>query len=115
MPKSRAVEHRSADILLEVRSVSASGDLAPRARGPEDFRPRAEEIVESIAEIAEHFRSRLGRLLAESDDAAWRTGSIEVAFDIAAQTEGGVIIAKTTPGATFSVRLVLQAPQERQP
>jgi hypothetical protein len=114
MAKSRAVEGRSPDILLEVRPVSASGDLAPRARGPEDFRSRAGEIADSIAEIAEHFRSRLEQILDKSDDSAWRAGSIEVTFDIAAQAEGGVVIAKTTPGATFSVRVVLQAPQERQ-
>lgn len=115
MAKSHAVERRSSDILLEVRSVSASGDLAPRAKGPEDFRSRAEEIIESIAEIAGYFPSGLERILGERDDAGWRAESIEVTFDIAAQSEGGVIIAKTTPGATFSVRVVLQAPQERRP
>ena len=114
MAKSQAVAGRSPDILLEVRPSSASGDLAPHARVPEDFRSRAAEIIESIAEIADHFRSRLGQILDKSDDSAWHAGSIEVTFDIAAQAEGGVIIAKTTPGATFSVRVVLQAPQDRQ-
>lgn len=113
MAKSRAIEDRGPDILLEVRPASTSGDLGPRAMVPEEFRARAGEIAESIAEIVENFRSRLGRILDRSDDSAWHVGSIEVAFEIAVQAEAGVVIAKTTAGATFSARLVLQAPQDQ--
>jgi Trypsin-co-occurring domain 1 len=113
MAKSRAAQSHSPDILLEVRPAPVSGDLAPRAMVPEEFRSRAGEVAESIAEVVETFRSRLGRLLDKRDDSAWRVGSIEVAFDIAVQAEAGVIIAKATAGATFSARLVLKAAQEK--
>jgi hypothetical protein len=113
MAKSQAANGRSPDILLEVRPASVSGDLAPRVTVPEDFKSRAGEIAESIAEIAEHFRSKLGRILDKSDDSTWRAGSIEIEFDIAVQAEAGVVIAKATAGATFSARLVLQAPQDQ--
>jgi hypothetical protein len=81
---------------------------------PEDFRARAGEIAESLAEIIEDFRAKLARVLARRDEQAWRVGSVEIAFDIAVQAEAGVVIAKTTAGATFSARLVLQPPGEKQ-
>jgi hypothetical protein len=114
MAKSQAVEGRSPDILLEVRPALTSGDLAPRAMVPEEFRSRAGEIAESIAEVVEPFRSRLGRILDKGDDSSWRIGSIEVTFDIAVQAEAGVIIAKATAGATFSARFVMNAPQDQK-
>jgi hypothetical protein len=105
-----AADHRS-EILLEVRPATVSGDLAPRATVPEEFRSRAGEIADSMAEVVDHFRSRLGKLLDERDDASWCVESVEIAFDIAVQAEVGVVIAKTTAGATFSVRLSLHTPQ----
>lgn len=114
MPRSQTGKSRSPQVLLEVRPASASGDLAPRVAVPEDFRKRAGEIAESIAEVVEDFRSRLGSILTRSDDPAWHVGSVELAFGIVVQAEAGVVIAKTTAGATFSAKLVLQAAQDRQ-
>jgi Trypsin-co-occurring domain 1 len=72
----------------------------------------AAEIADSIAVVAENFRSRLGRTLDKSDDSAWHVGSIEVAFGVAVQAEAGVVIAKATAGATFSAKLILQSHQD---
>jgi hypothetical protein len=112
MSKSRSAARPDTEILLEVRPATTSGDLAPRAVIPEEFRSRASEIAESITEIVDHFRSRLGRVLEQRDDSSWRVGSVEIAFGIAVQAEAGVVIAKTTAGATFSARLVLNAPPD---
>jgi hypothetical protein len=112
MSKSRPAASPGTEILLEVRPATISGDLAPRAVVPEEFRSRAGEIADSIAEIVDHFRLRLKKVLDQRDDSSWRVESVEIAFDIAVQAEAGVIIAKTTAGATFSARLVLHAPPE---
>ena len=112
MSKSRSAESPRPEILLEVRPLTVSGDLAPRVMVPEEFRSRAGEIADSIAEVVDHFRSRLGKVLDQRDDSRWRVGSLEIQFDIAVQAEAGVVIAKATAGATFSARLVLLAPGE---
>ena len=114
MARPQAARSRRPELLLEVRPASASGDLAPRVMVPEEFRSRASEIADSIAEVVDHFRSRLGRALDTSDGSGWHVGSVEVAFDIAVQAEAGVVIAKATTGATFSARIVLQAAQDGQ-
>lgn len=102
---------RPAEVLLEVRPRSISGDLAPRVAVPEEFRRRAGEIADSVAEVADQFRSTLERVL-EHPAAGWRMDSIEIGFDIAVQAEAGVVIAKATSGATFSARLTLKAPPD---
>ncbi|WP_409060990.1 CU044_2847 family protein [Streptomyces sp. SYP-A7185] len=98
----------TAEILLEVQPRSVSGDLAPRFAVPEQFERRAGEIADSVAQVAEQFRSRLEQVLRPSE-AGWGVESIEVGFDISVQADVGVIIAKATSGATFSARLTLRA------
>jgi hypothetical protein len=105
---------KSVEILLEVRPRSVSGDLAPRVAVPEEFRRRAGEIADGVAEVADQFRSRLERVLTTRDDAGWGVDSIEIGFDIAVQAEAGVVIAKATTGATLSARLTLKARQNPQ-
>jgi len=81
---------------------------------PEDFKRRAAEIADSVADIADQFRSRLGRVLHPPTDAGWGIQSIEIGFDLAVQAEAGVIIAKATTSATFSARVTLQAGRDLQ-
>jgi hypothetical protein len=114
MSKSRSATNPGPEILLEVRPAAASGDLAPRPAVPEEFKSRAPEIADSLAEVVDVFRSRLAKALSQQDDSSWRAGSVEIEFDIAVQAEAGIVIAKATAGATFSARLVLQAPGGRQ-
>jgi len=102
------------EILLEVRPRSVSGDLGPGVTMPEQFRRRAAEVADSIAEIADQFRSRLERVLQKPADPGWTTDTIELRFDIAVQAEAGVVIARATTGATFSAKLTLKAPAGTQ-
>lgn len=113
MNKSRSTTSRAPEILVEVRPATTSGDLAPRFVLPEEFGSRADEIADSIVEIFNNFRSRLGKTLDQRDHSTWRVGSVEIEFGIAVQAEAGVVIAKTTAGATFSARLIVQAPQDQ--
>jgi hypothetical protein len=99
------------EILLEVRPKSTSGDLAPRVSVPEEFRKRAGEIADSVAQVATQFRARLERVLAYADDSPWAVDTIEIGFDIAVQAEAGVVIAKASTGATLSAKLTLKARQ----
>jgi hypothetical protein len=109
--RSRAVgEDDAPEILLEVQPRSTSGDLAPRVTLPEQFERRAGEIADSVAQVADQFRSRLESVLRRPSDGGWAVESIEVGFDLSVQAEAGVIIAKATSGATFSARLTLKAP-----
>jgi Trypsin-co-occurring domain 1 len=112
MNGSRSAGRVGPDILLEVRPVAISGDLGPRPVMPEEFRARAEEIADSIAEVADNFRSRLKKVLRQQDDSGLWVGSVEIEFGIAVQAEAGVVIAKATAGATFTARLVLQATED---
>ncbi len=115
MNLSKENDRRGTEILLEVHPRSVSGDLAPRAAGlPEEFRQRAGEIADSVAEVANQFRSRLEPMLRHSAEIGLGVESIEIGFDIAVQAEAGVVIAKATTGATFSARLTLKAPQDRR-
>jgi len=113
MSGSRSAAVAGPDILLEVRSVATSGDLAPRPVVPEEFRARAGEIADSIAEVADHFRSRLGKVLERRDDSGLHVESVEIEFGIVVQAEAGVVIAKATAGATFTARLLLQTTEDQ--
>lgn len=113
MNKARSTAIRGPKILLEVRPTATSGDLAPRAAAPEEFKARADEIADSISDVIDHLRVRLGKLVNPQDDSRWRVGAVEVEFGLSVQAETGVIIAKATAGATFSARLVMQASEDR--
>lgn len=113
MPRSSRTSSPAPQILLEVRPPGDSGDLGPRLAVPEDFRARAGEIAESLADIVEDFRSKFARVFARRKEDTWGVGSIEIAFQIAVQAEAGVVIARTTAGATFSAKLVLQPPEDK--
>lgn len=99
---------RAAEILLEVTPRSVSGDLAPRTTVPEDFRRRASEIADSVAGVANEFRSRLGSVLQAPAKGEWGVDSIEIKFEVAVQAETGIVIAKASTAATFSVTLTVQ-------
>lgn len=114
MSKTRSDAGHGPEILLEVRPARTSGDLAPRAVVPEEFKSRADEIADSIAEVADLFRSRLRKVLHQRDDSGLRIGTVEVQFGITVQAEAGVVITKATAGATFSAKLVLESPGDRQ-
>jgi hypothetical protein len=60
----------------------------------EQFRRRAHEIADSVAEVAEEFRSRLQKVLRRPEDPGWRADSIELDFQIAVQAEAGVVVAR---------------------
>jgi hypothetical protein len=114
MARSQDNKRCRPEVLLEVMPTSRTGDLAPRVAAPEEFTKRAGEIADTIAEVAEHFRARLARILERRDDPGWQADSIEIAFDIAVHAEAGVVIARTGADATFSAKLILKAPEEKQ-
>lgn len=102
------------EILLEVRPKSVSGDLAPRGATLEDFRMRAAEIAESVAQVTTQFRSRLEGLLAPEGEGRWEVDAIEIGFDLAVQAEAGVVIAKASTSATLSAKLTLKSRQDKK-
>jgi Trypsin-co-occurring domain 1 len=109
-----ATRQKAPSILLEVRPSSVSGDLGPGAPTLEQFSRRAREIADSVAQIAEEFRSRLQKTLGNQEDSGWHTESIELGFQIAVQAEAGVVIARAVSGATFTAKLTLKAPTDKQ-
>lgn len=112
MTKTRSTTAHSPEILLEVQQGPVSGELAPHVTVTEEFKSRAGEIADSIGEVVDQFRSRLAKALKRQDDSNWRVGSVEIQFGITVQAETGVVIAKAAAGATFSTKVVIQAPEE---
>jgi hypothetical protein len=104
--------HRDVEIMVEVHPRSVSGDLAPRVAVPEQFRQRAGEIADSVAEIADQFRSRLAGVFRQPAEPGWGVDSVEIGFDLAIQAEAGVVIAKASTSATFSAKLMLKVTQD---
>jgi hypothetical protein len=110
---TRSARHQgshSAQVLVEVRPLESSGDLAPRVAVPEDFRRRASEIADSIGEVADQFRARLEKVFKRPHEDNWGVESVEIEFGLAVKAEAGVLIAKASGGATFTARLTLKPP-----
>jgi hypothetical protein len=108
-------------ILVEVvppTAAASSGDLGPRKPAvPEEFSSRAAEIADSIGNMAQQFRAQLEKRAGPEADAAagqrhWGLGEVELGFQLAIQAEAGMIVAKATSGATFSVKLLWKAGPE---
>jgi NTP-dependent ternary system trypsin peptidase co-occuring protein len=112
MNKPRRAGQTAEGLLIEVRPDATNGDLGSHKTIPEEFRSRSAEIFASISEVVKQFRSRIEKELPEKKASSWNVESIEIEFGLTLQAEAGVVIAKTTAGATFSARLVLHAPEK---
>jgi Trypsin-co-occurring domain 1 len=104
------------EILVEVQAVP-SGNLGPRAAMLEQFEKRATEIADSVAEVAEKFRTRLEQHIQlqpaekagdQLPGSQWRLDNVELTFQLALQAQGGIVI-KASGGATFGVKLTWTA------
>jgi Trypsin-co-occurring domain 1 len=94
------------EILVEVvPPVSTVGDLGPRISLPERFQDRAAEIANSVADIAESLRDGLARRLRADPADSIGLNGVEVEFSVNLQSEAGVVIARASANAGFSVRL----------
>lgn len=92
-----------AEVLVEVSSVTVSGDVARRRSvAPESFADRAAEITDAITEVAEDLRAQLERNLLAEDARQWHLETVQLGFELALKAEAGVIIAKAGTEATFS-------------
>jgi hypothetical protein len=95
-----------AEILVEVRPASTTGDVARRSPAvPESFASRAGEITQTITEVAGKLQAKLEAEMAAGRSDLWRLDSVGLAFELALQAEAGVVIARASTGATFSVTL----------
>lgn len=109
MVRSVGTEHfRPVEVLIEVNPNSTSGDLAPRAVLTEEFRQRAAEIADSVALVADQFKSRFKSVMHPPAVEPWNVGSVKIEFKVAVQAETGIVIAKASTSATFSVTLTLE-------
>jgi hypothetical protein len=101
------------EILIEVSQVPrAGGDLRPKIAVPEEFERRAEEVAQSIANVATKLRAKLEQAMAEKPEGRWALKETEVKFGVSLQTEAGVVVARAQAGATFEVTLRWSAPSE---
>jgi NTP-dependent ternary system trypsin peptidase co-occuring protein len=94
------------EIRVEVRPGAGpyGEDLSGNPPHPEAFAPRADEIADSVAEVANRFRDRLDSAIANGG-AGWRLGEVELSFGLDLEAESGVLIAKERAGCTFSATL----------
>jgi hypothetical protein len=92
--------------VLVLPAPNEQGLIAPRALPrAEDFRARAPEIADSIQEIADTLQAKLGDGAAEVPAGAWAMDSVTLGFELALEAEAGVVIAKTSATATFSIKI----------
>jgi hypothetical protein len=96
------------DIHIEV--VPPGGAYGQDLTGPplpESFSARANEIADSVAEVAQQFRARIDQAISKDADATngWQLGQVEVAFGLQAEAGTGVLIARASVGATFTATL----------
>lgn len=100
------------ELLVEVRprvSPQDRGNLASSPSvAPEAFAARSEEIVDSIVSVSRRIQAELDKRYDSSSSTEWALDSLELNFELAVQAESGVIIAKASAGATFSVKLSLK-------
>lgn len=95
-----------AEILVEVRPASVSGDVARRSPvAPESFGSRAGEIADAITDVAEKLRDHLEDNMAAEDSHLWQLATVQLGFELALKAEAGVVIARASTGATFSATL----------
>jgi Trypsin-co-occurring domain 1 len=94
------------EILVEVRPAYVSGDIARRVPAvPESFASRAGEVADTITDVAAGLRDHLEANMAEKESHLWRLTTVELGFELTLQAEAGVIIARASTEATFSVTL----------
>ena len=74
----------------------------------EDFRERAPEIAASIQEIAGTIQDQLRTSSAPAD--GWGMDSVKLSFELALEAGAGVVIAKTSATATFSIEITWKRP-----
>jgi Trypsin-co-occurring domain 1 len=71
----------------------------------ESFASRAAEVADTLTGVSADLRDRLEANLTGEDTHLWRLDSVQLSFELALQAEAGVVIARTSAGATFSATL----------
>ena len=103
-----------AEILVEVRpDPRTAGDLDPKPSLPETFSSRADEIADTLAEVADRVRDRLAGALAQRPGAGYQLEEIQLSFSLDLEVQTGVIIAKTAATAAFQAQLTWRDPAKR--
>jgi hypothetical protein len=93
-----------AEILVEVRPSSATGDLSGQSAIPESFISRVEDLGQSLREIAERLSQQL-EAFEKNPTAAWQLERVELKFSLDLEAETGVIIARAKTSAGFEASL----------
>ena len=71
----------------------------------ESFRDRAPELAEGIREIAGALQNRLDQPSASTTATDWSMDGVKLTFALALEAGAGVLIARTSASATFSVEI----------
>jgi Trypsin-co-occurring domain 1 len=92
---------------VEVRPArNEKGLIAPGVPSVEDFRNRVPEVADSIREIAEAIQTKLDAGdQAQLSAARWMMDSAQLTFQMGLEAGAGVIIAKASASATFSIQI----------
>jgi hypothetical protein len=91
--------------VLVLPDINEDGLIAPGVPTVEDFRSRAADVADSITEIAQTVQARLDAGDQEQHSARWAMDSAQLSFQMALQAGAGVVIAKATASATFSIQI----------
>ena len=106
------------EVLIEVRPAGTraySEDLAPRRPSLEDFRARAVEVADGIAEVASCFQERFDGALGRHDGHGLGPDQVEISFGADMQAEANLVIGRASAGCTFAVKLTWMSRPEQAP
>ncbi|RLP93475.1 CU044_2847 family protein [Micromonospora sp. CV4] len=87
-----------------VPRVGARGDLSG-GRLVEKLKDRINELGDSIIEVSGRLQDRLATAESDTQDGAWRLTEAQISFSLDLETEAGVIVSRTSAGASFEVSL----------
>ncbi|WP_223165728.1 CU044_2847 family protein [Micromonospora maris] len=82
----------------------ARGDLAG-GRLIENLKDRINDLGDSIIEVSGRLQERLAAAGAGSPEDTWRLTEAQISFSLDLEAEAGVIVSRTTAGASFEVSL----------
>jgi hypothetical protein len=94
------------DIQVEVVPADAAfGQDLSDPVAPELFTARADEIADSLAEVAARLRARIDEDISPDETERWNISQVEVTFGLQVEAGAGILIAKASAGATFTATL----------
>lgn len=86
---------------------ATAGDLAPASISTEPFLNRAEEIGQSLGEIAKRLRAKIDAALGQESETGtrWKLDGVQLKFSFDLESQVGLVVARGSAKAGFEASL----------